>query len=362
MAGTTDYRYRPFGGFRLVLAFLVVLQHFVANAGPLGSLYEHVIPYEVGSLAVLVFFCMSGFVITEAATRIYGGKPMAFLANRFLRIVPHYLVALVIAVVIHAAFYFWGTLRISDREHPFLPDPQAFDIGNIAANILGFMPGANRFLSFDFVDIIWAVRIEMVFYFAVFFFLLIPNRRRLQALVPYALIALGLATVFIARQFGFGFFFFFGVLLYDHRRYPVGLALCALGMSLYFFMFSSHIGYQDLRVAIMQYSILVVLIASMTWLAFGTGNRRGVDQACGELSYPLYIHHQNVLVLVISLTTGYSYPVFATGIVLSLLASYGLMRLVDPAVNRLRDAIRGARLQPARSLTPPLVRTRALIR
>ena len=362
MAGTTDYRYRPFGGFRLVLAFLVVLQHFVANAGPLGPLYDQVIPYEVGSLAVLVFFCMSGFVITEAVTRIYHDKPLAYLANRFLRIVPHYLVALVIAVVIHSIFYLWGTLRISDREHPYLPGPQAFDLGNIAANILGFMPGANRFLSFDFVDIIWAVRIEMVFYFAVFFVLLIQNRQRLPALVPYALIALGLATVLIARQFGFGFFFCFGVLLYDYRRYPVGLALCTLGMSLYFFMFPSQIYPYDLRVVLMQYSILVALIAAMTWLAFGTGNRRGVDQACGELSYPLYIHHQNILVLMISLTTGYSYPVFATGIVLSLLASYGLMRLVDPAVNRLRDGIRGARLQPSMSLVPSLAGTKALIR
>lgn len=361
MAGTTDYRYRPFGGFRLALAFFVVLQHFAANAGPLGPLYDHIIPYEVGSLAVLVFFCMSGFVTTEAATRIYFDKPMAYLANRLLRIVPHYVVALIIAVVIHAVFCWWGTLRVSDREHPYLPGPQAFDLGNIAANVFGFMPGVNRFLSFDSVDIIWAVRIEMVFYFAAFFVLLISNRRRLPALVPYALLVLGLATVFIARQFGFGFFFFFGVLLYDHRRYKVGLALCVLGMSLYFFMFPSRINPYDIRVIMAQYSILVTLIGAMTWLAFKTGNRRPFDQACGELSYPLYIHHQNVLILMISLTTGYRYPVFASGLALSLLASYGLVRLVDPAVNRLRDSIRGAGLQPARSLAPSLTVAEALI-
>lgn len=92
MTATTIYRYRPFGGFRLFLAFLVVLQHFVANAGPLGPLYDHVIPYELGSLAVLVFFCLSGFVITEAATQIYSSKPLAYLINRFLRIVPHYVI------------------------------------------------------------------------------------------------------------------------------------------------------------------------------------------------------------------------------------------------------------------------------
>ena len=338
------------------------MQHFVANAGPLGALYDHVIPYEVGSLAVLVFFCLSGFVITEAVTRIYFDKPVAYLTNRLLRIVPHYLVALVIAVVVHAVFYMRGTLRISDREHPDLPSLQAFDLHNIVANVFGFMPGVNRFLSFDFVDIIWAVRIEMVFYFAVFVVLLIPNRQRLPALVPYALIALGLATVLVARQFGFGFFFLFGVLLYDHRRYKIGLALCIMGMSLYFFMFLSRTYPHDLMTVMTQYSILVALIGAMTWLAFKTGERQASDQACGELSYPLYIHHQNMLILVISLTTGYSYPVFAIGIALSLLASYALMRLVDPAVNRLRDLTRGTKLQPVRRLAPRLAGTRALFR
>jgi peptidoglycan/LPS O-acetylase OafA/YrhL len=358
----THYQYRPFGGFRLFLAFLVVLQHFIANGGPLGPLYDHIIPYELGSLGVLVFFCLSGFVINEAATQIYFDKPMAYMTNRFLRIVPHFVVALVIAVVTHAFFYFKGTLRISDREHPNLPSLHAFDLDNIVANIFGFMPGVNRFLTFDFVDIIWAVRIEMVFYFVVFLILLIPNRTRLSTLVPYALLALGLAMILVARQFGFGFFFFFGALLYDYRRYPVSLALSILGMSLYFFLFSSPVNAHGLHIVLTQYSILVLLIGVMTWLALKPGERRALDHACGELSYPLYIHHQNILILVISLTTGYSYPMLAFGIVLSLLASYGLMRLVDPAVNRMRDIIRGTRLQPAMHIAAKLAGPKALFR
>jgi len=346
LAGTTNYRYRPFGSFRLFLAFLVVLQHFIANAGPLGPIYDYFLPYGMGSLAVLVFFCLSGFVIAEAATQVYPDKPAAYLANRFLRIVPHYIVALVTAVAILAAFNVWGTLRYPELGHLDLAGLHAFDWGNIAANVLGFMPGVNRFLSFDFVDVIWAVRVEMVFYFVVFFVLLVPNRRRLPALVPYALAALGLATVLVARQFGYGFFFFFGVLLYDCRRYPVSLPLSALGMSFHFFMFP--LGKTDgLFIITVQYSILVALIGTMTWLAFKTSDRRAFDRACGELSYPLYLYHQNVIIMALSLTTGYSYPVLAIGVAMSLLVSYGLMRLVDPAVNRVRDVVRGKRLQPA---------------
>ena len=344
MGESSIYRYRLFGCFRLGLAFLVVLQHFVANAAPLGPLYDHVLPYEVGNLASLVFFCLSGFVITEAVTLVYFDRPAAYLLNRFLRIVPHFLVALVISVILHAAFYHLGTLRVSDREHPYLPSPDAFDISNIVGNVFAFLPGANHFLVFDFVDIIWAVRIEMVFYFAVFLCLLVPVRLRKPALLPYGLVALGLATVAIARQFGFGFFFLYGVLLYNHRRYPVSLLLCIIGMSLYCLVIPLYTIANYHRAVFNQYVILAILIAAMTFVASKPGGRKVFDQECGELSYPLYIHHQNMLILMISLTAGYSYPVFAIGIVASLVVSFGLMRLVDPTVNRLRNAIRGGRL------------------
>ena len=104
-----------------------------------------------------------------------------------------------------------------------------------------------------------------------------------------------------------------------------------------------------LSLVVAQYSILAALIGTMTWLAFKTSNRRAFDRTCGELSYPLYLYHQNVIIVALSLTTGYSYPVFVTGVAMSLIVSYGLMRLVDPAVNRVRDIVRGRRLQPARS-------------
>lgn len=345
MGGQLAYRYRRFGGFRLGLAFLVVLQHFVANAAPLGILYDHIIPYELGSLAVLVFFCLSGFVITEAVTRVYAEKPFAYLANRFLRIMPHFVVAIAIAVIIHAVFHHFGTLRISNREHPDLPTLHAFDFLNVVGNAFAFLPGVNRFLAFGFVDIIWAVRVEMVFYFAVFAALLIPSNQRSTVLVPYALIVLGLATAFVTRQFGFGFFFVYGVLLYNQQRFRLSLVLCIAGMSLHFFMIPLETAAHYHRAVLEQYMLLIAMIGLMTWLALKPGNPNAFDQRCGELSYPLYIHHQNMLILMISLTTGYSYPVFAIGLVLSLAASYGLMRLVDPTVNRLRNIIRGGHLE-----------------
>lgn len=56
----------------------------------------------------------------------------------------------------------------------------------------------------------------------------------------------------------------------------------------------------------------------------------------------------------ISLTAGYSYPVFAVGLVLSIAALYGLMRLVDSMVNRLRNIVRGGALERVGSQAPRL--------
>jgi peptidoglycan/LPS O-acetylase OafA/YrhL len=79
------YQYRYFGSFRLLLAMLVMEQHFVADLAP-APLAIALAPYAFGNVAVLVFFALSGFVITEAVDSIYRGRPGAFLTNRLLRI------------------------------------------------------------------------------------------------------------------------------------------------------------------------------------------------------------------------------------------------------------------------------------
>ena len=72
--------YRPFGTMRLFLALLVMLQHYVQWCYP-TSMQQFLMPIEPGSVAVLVFFFLSGFVITEAAELIYQGRPGAFFAT-----------------------------------------------------------------------------------------------------------------------------------------------------------------------------------------------------------------------------------------------------------------------------------------
>jgi peptidoglycan/LPS O-acetylase OafA/YrhL len=343
----SSYQYREFGIFRLFLASCVLIQHVIVNVAPAGRPQAILAPFEIGSVAVLVFFCLSGFVITEAASRVYTDKPVAYAVNRLLRIAPHFIVAVVIGIWLHAAFFNLGGLRSFDRAHPELVTFHMFDLSNLAANLVAFLPCTRRLMNFEFVGVIWAVRVEMVFYVVVFLFLLLPTRRRnaLDYMIPVSQAAAFAGMFLLSRQTGFFYFFLYGALLFNWRRHRWALTGCAVGMATFMWLVPVEADAGYARAVTAQYLFLIVLISVMTWLAVRRGRYRHIDQRCGDLTYPLYVYHEDFIVLTLSVTGLYSYAAAIAAIVLAVLGSYGLMRLVDLPVNKLRDAIRGQRLQ-----------------
>jgi peptidoglycan/LPS O-acetylase OafA/YrhL len=92
--------------------------------------------------------------------------------------------------------------------------------------------------------------------------------------------------------------------------------------------------------------VLIVLLSVMTALASSNIDKwRSTDRMFGNITYPLYLYHEDVLVLILTFTTGYSYAMFSVGVVLSVLVAVILMALVDPAVAKYRDHVRGRSLQ-----------------
>ena len=115
----TPYAYRHFGSFRLLLASLVMFHHYSQDLAP-EPFPRRSIPFQLGSIAVLAFFALSGFVITEAVDRVYSGKPIAFISNRVLRIVPHFVLAVAVSVLLHKLFVVEGDVGLSPRASAFL--------------------------------------------------------------------------------------------------------------------------------------------------------------------------------------------------------------------------------------------------
>lgn len=86
------------GSYRLLLASLV----FIAHAYVITDLLNDIL--FPGTLAVSLFFVLSGFVIFSAYHSYYEGKPFRFLLNRALRIYPALWVSYFVSVLVIYVF------------------------------------------------------------------------------------------------------------------------------------------------------------------------------------------------------------------------------------------------------------------
>jgi peptidoglycan/LPS O-acetylase OafA/YrhL len=357
----SSFRYRNFGAFRLLLAALVVLQHFWANLAP-EELTAALQPFEIGSIAVLVFFCLSGFVILEAADRIYQDMPGAFFANRLMRIVPHFVLAIAFAIVLCAFFYKFGGLRVS-RDVTFIGGV-AFAAKNIVMNLLGFLPWSNRWMNYSYIEITWAIRVEMLFYVVIAAALLVSHlgrRTRIKHLsllaatscigIPFVLLFLLAMAGKAPAMFQLAPYFIFGCSLYAISRqgtpaaYAV-MALSILGMAWEFLArppYHPTVGFE--RAAHAQSAILALLLMAMVILSYAkTSKWIRADRFLGDLTYPLYVWHMNVMTLLLSITIGYSYTILYLGLAASLVVAWATHKAIDPLSVSLRDFIRGRSL------------------
>ena len=352
-----SFRYRYFGAFRLLLSLMVVFQHFTGNAAP-PSFTARWEVYEFGSLAVLVFFCMSGFVIAEAVDMAYRSRPQAFLVNRMLRLAPHLVVANAITIVLTWIYVQRGTFHVERFGEQ--PPPGAFSVANIVGNLLGFIPYSPHLTRYNFIQFTWALRTEATFYLVVFVALLV-SARWMRGKVEFGVV---LSWIFVLmlpgallslagygfKTFGFVSYFAFGVGLYFAMKGSwfggFTAAVSFIILMVRFFQQSplhSDLGFH--RAVSAQACVLVGLLLVMIVLAGLKMDRwRRVDSYLGAITYPIYVYHFVILVVVTSAFPTYRYRWFVGGIVLSIIFPALMAEILDPQINRLRDRVRGKRL------------------
>ena len=360
-----SYRYRYFGTFRLLLAGLVMFQHFAADLAP-ERLADAMMPYPVGSMAVLAFFALSGFVITEAADCVYRDRAAAFFANRLLRIMPHFVLAIALSMLAHATFLLTDGTRLW-RSQPSFPADIAFTPWNIVVNFVGAMPLSNRLIDYNFLDITWAVRVEMAFYIAIFASLLLGRTRLGAHGIGWVL---GSMLVLVAPLFVFAVdhdtallvytpYFVFGSGLYfavSQSRWGFVVMLSSIPAMLWQYLAHPPVvpmpGAPPMSVwpnlAVLTVLMVVLVILSIVRLP----RMRSTDKVLGSLTYPLYLYHEDVLVIVLTFTTGYGYGVFVAAMAASVIGASLMTVIVDLLVDRYRDRLRGRKL-----MLEPLVLT-----
>ncbi len=380
------------GFFRLMLALLVVLQHAATSVLPV-SFGQAITPLELGSLAVLLFFIASGFIITQVAHTTYDGRPTAFIINRLLRLLPSYGAALVLTLALIAGLSFVG---ITGPIATQLAQTPGQPLTNLIGNAIAILPGSpivmGTFSVHPVLDLVWALRIELLFYAIVGLALAIHQRLAVPLKRVLALVALASLLIYlplIERWHGGSFeyvpYFVLGAAVYfvtvspHNRVWPIAIALtAAVAVALH------QVG----RAPVHEAGFARNLFAQYALLALGTGvwlalifnaaptapslehfptevvpgsaqkmrqstelehradrvsSERALahrDQLAGEYTYPLYLVHVAALVGAQALFPSPGWLASSTALALSFALAYLLILTIERPIARLRARVR----------------------
>ncbi len=347
--------YRRLGTPRLLLALLVLLWH----CGPISGVnqgWPEATAY--GPVAVLVFFVLSGFIITEAILGNYLGRPCAFLLNRLVRLWPGYLAALLAIVLADWIAGLAPTLDLGWR--------------NLAANALALFPSVpltDWLLGLaprqTLLDVTWALRVEFTFYLAAAAVLLVGR------VAPRRLLAPLLATLLLASLVGHHILqvtpratfylglaphFLLGVVaaLWLNRRLatrwagPLAAvsALLAYGQALNFTVGDlDRLPWRHLpdweHVAGASLWLLLLAWCWRRVVVQGRPQSLVTDRLLGEQTYNLYLFHLPAILLVGWLWPQPDWSNILPALALALLLATGFGALSEPWLRRWRTRLRG---------------------
>jgi peptidoglycan/LPS O-acetylase OafA/YrhL len=333
-----------------MLALLVVFQHFqYLLPRPEPWLLSHA---GLGIVAVTIFFVISGFVVAEANIIFYKQRPCAFLANRLMSVVPPYMAALLLAAAGQVAL--WQAGRLVLWDFALIGSPLQPSL--LAAGVLGLVPGFHpRMIAdqdFEFIPFAWSLRVEMGFYIVTFLILLAARHSGIKILVPLILLAAWLVcAAFLVRLrpglLSSGPMFLVGIAACLHLRvgtratkfYAIAcLPLMALGFASY--------GQRGSPILVLQLLLVAALLVALQHLIRMRACPwpTAVDRALGALSYPLYLNHYIVGIVLYDLVPRLGPVLYLGGIASAVGLAWVMASVVEPAFDNLRARVRGGSL------------------
>jgi len=327
------------GFYRLLLAYFVVCDH----AG--GVLFFGFYP---GAIAVVSFFLLSGYVMTALIDRHYSeiGRVGAFYLDRAMRLYPQFLFYSLATILAASAF---------GLTHRWLSAPPSLASDALQLTILPLNFGW-LFHGAMLIPQAWSLGLEGFFYL-LFPFVLIANRRLPYALGSLVIFALAYAGRLDQEMFSYrmlpGVLFVFLLGSWIRRpepglgRWPlvVAFALAVAGLAAGPFVWGRHVCVLDVLAGLALGLPAVYLLAR--WRISGR-----LDAFAGDLSYGVFLNHNFLAPLVAQLMPGA--PPLLTLVALipvSTAASYATFRWIEAPTLALRRRLRVA--APAESPAVP---------
>lgn len=301
----------PPGLFRMLLALAVVV--------------SHVSGWEIGRLAVLLFFFLSGYWVTHVWDAKFGpGRTWAFYGARFFRIYPLYLLAVLCVALLGGKPLHWPNLTL-----------------------LGVASAPD-----DTLAVSWSLDIELQFYLVLP--LIVWGVRRLAPGLSVALVAMtAVAGWAIHARTGLVTLpqylpaFVLGVATCD-RRWRPGLRAAHVSLAA-FLLAGLAIGLSPLTSSFLDKDIpdpfdrdifsFLWMLPLLPYVAHSVAIASGpLDRRLGDVSYPLYLVHAPLTGLVMA-RIGDSMPAKLAAIGVALIAAAAIHLALDRPAERLRRRV-----------------------
>lgn len=278
------------GTLRFILALIVALSHLGITC----------YGYNLGVVAVVIFYLLAGMVAYKLISQLYPNQPLLYYKDRIKRIFPLYLLALLFSYIIYlfgASSYFMSAK----------PDLLAY-LSNITVIPLSYFMYTN-IDKFTLLPPVWSLGVELQFYILAPFILLKPSRTIIFLLFSFIIYALAVIGNIHTDYFGYRliagvlFIFLLGALLQKatlNHKPSKQILLASYLLLLTLSLYVHHINYQapynheTLFALLFGVPLLYLLSKSKTLFT----NFKSLDRYLGLLSYPFFLVHFPMLWLV----------------------------------------------------------------
>jgi peptidoglycan/LPS O-acetylase OafA/YrhL len=269
-----------------ILRFLAALAVIVSHAFPIayGSTAKQPLEEfsndqtELGSIAVLVFFAISGYLITQSYVR--NPDPIRYLKARIFRIIPGLIVVIVSSVLV-------GSLitTFSPTDYFFHRETVMYTIINISLTGTRFeLPGVftNNPIGPIFNGSLWSLSPEFKLYICVLFLGIIGYLNRFTVIAVWAAAVLFYLFIQESRQALLLATFMGGAIIYLwHDRIAWKQSYAMISLLVLLISLSTSL-FNVLFTIIGSYATIYLAISTRTCFSWVT--------ARGDLSYGMYIY------------------------------------------------------------------------
>lgn len=335
---------------RFILASYVVLFHA-------GSYYFP----SAGPFAVFGFYTLSGFIITKVLNEVYYKKSdprRDFFVNRFWRLYPTFFAAVVfgflLAFMVPSAAAYWNpVIRLPEGWHDALDA-----LSNLT--IIGLHHGIPGASTIRYAPPSWSTAIEIYFYIFLFFvgarsFKTATLWTGLSVLMTAIIVLYLMAApspayspgdLIYSSVFGISFCFAIGALVYFLStralvaRPGLGTAAYLLAVILPLVPWKYVLG-DTLSLYLLLYgeSLLIALFL----LYQGDKDLGRWSVRLGDISYPLFLTHWQVAILLTALGTGIVKSDLVSMLMVygvSLLVALAMVQLIERPLHSVRKKVR----------------------